>query len=384
MASAMAMLDADGDGDIDAAEWAAGYATLGKTAPGVPNPAVWYGTLPDGPAFRVEQISMQNMYVAKGTNQMPPSQLQEAPDYRDATGKGVMVGYSGHVPRARDKVGGSPLGNLPGTPVSPNGAVGIDMEAMMSGRFERTLPEGREKKFAQHEITPGYVSEARDRLRERLGKGVSTAQTKRMMLDVGADQHGRVSPRDFEVMVARFEEDRLVKKSRRKFWRRRAKKPPKAPKELYAPSAIHADAKALAKPLPKAAGCDWDQLLDAHGRDFEALFGQVNDATLQEATSAGNTIVHYLAQIGDVERLAVVLRRAVGRQIVHRRNARGHTALEYAAARGHDGVAQTLSCYNQEHLADEHVADKMLSHHATRSYRVARQASCAARGSMPK
>ena len=105
-------------------------------------------------------------------------------------------------------------------------------------------------------VTAYYdVSEARDRLRERLGKGVSTAQTKRMMLDVGADQHGRVSPRDFEVMVARFEEDRLVKKSRRKFWRRRAKKPPKAPKELYAPSAIHADAKALAKPLPKAAGC---------------------------------------------------------------------------------------------------------------------------------
>ena len=103
----------------------------------------------------------------------------------------------------------------------------------------------------------------------------------------------------------------------------------------------------------QAAGCDWDQLLDAHGRDFEALFGQVNDATLQEATSAGNTIVHYLAQIGDVERLAVVLRRTVGRQIVHRRNARGHTALEYAAARGHHGVAQTLSCYNQEHLADD-------------------------------
>ena len=31
-----------------------------------------------------------------------------------------MVGYMGHVPRARDKVEGSPLGNLPGTPVSPN------------------------------------------------------------------------------------------------------------------------------------------------------------------------------------------------------------------------------------------------------------------------
>ena len=192
-------------------------------------------------------------------------------------------------------------------------------------------------------VTAYYdVSEARDRLRERLGKGVSTAQTKRMMLDVGADQHGRVSPRDFEVMVARFEEDRLVKKSRRKFWRRRAKKPPKAPKELYAPSAIHADAKALAKPLPKAAGCDWDQLLDAHGRDFEALFGQVNDATLQEATSAGNTIVHYLAQIGDVERLAVVLRRAVGRQIVHRRNARGHTCLLYTSPSPRDGLLSRM------------------------------------------
>ena len=106
------------------------------------------------------------------------------------------------------------------------------------------------------EATAYYdVSEARDRLRERLGKGVSTAQTKRMMLDVGADQHGRVSPRDFEVMVARFEEDRLVKKSRRKFWRRRAKKPPKAPKELYAPSAIHADAKALAKPSAEINQC---------------------------------------------------------------------------------------------------------------------------------
>ena len=162
MASILAALDADGDGDIDSAEWAAGYAQLGKTAPGVPNPAVWYGTMPDGPAFKVEQISMQNMYVANSKGQMPPSQLNEKTDYRDETKKGVMVGYAGHVPRARDKVGGSPLGNLPGTPVSPNGAVGIDMEAMMSGKFVRNLPEGREANFAQHGTTSGYVSEARD------------------------------------------------------------------------------------------------------------------------------------------------------------------------------------------------------------------------------
>ena len=105
----LAALDADGDGDIDSAEWAAGYAQLGKSAPGVPNPAVWYGTLPGGPAFRVEQISNQQKYVANGTGQMPPSQLVDKPDHRDDSKKGIMVGYGGHVPRARDKVGGCPL-----------------------------------------------------------------------------------------------------------------------------------------------------------------------------------------------------------------------------------------------------------------------------------
>jgi len=158
----LAALDADGDGDIDSSEWAAGYAQLGKSAPGVPNPAVWYGTLPDGPAFKIEQISMQKMYTANAAGQMPPSQLIEKTDYRDETKKGIMVGYGGHVPRARDKVGGAPLGNLPGTPVSPNGKVGIDMEAMMSGKFIRELPAGREKTFAQHAASPPYVSEARD------------------------------------------------------------------------------------------------------------------------------------------------------------------------------------------------------------------------------
>jgi len=162
MADILAALDADGDGDIDSAEWAAGYAMLGKTAPGVPNPAVWYGTLPDGPGFKIEQISMQQMYKADNKGSMPPSQLVEKKDHRDETGKGIMVGYCGHVPRAREKVGGSPLGNLPGTPISPNGKVGIDMELMMNGIFKRDLPPDREKKFAQHEITPGYVSEARD------------------------------------------------------------------------------------------------------------------------------------------------------------------------------------------------------------------------------
>jgi len=152
--ASLALLDKDGDGDIDSSEWAAGYAQLGSSAPGVPNPAVWYGTLPGGPAFSITQTGMDKMYTA-------PSQLIEHEEYRNERA-GVMVGYAGHVPRARDKVGGSPLGNLPGTPVSPNGRVGIDMEAMMSGKFIRTLPEGREKTFAQFPIQGDYTPEARD------------------------------------------------------------------------------------------------------------------------------------------------------------------------------------------------------------------------------
>lgn len=86
---------------------------------------------------------------------------------------GVLVGYAGHVPRARDKVGSCPIGNTPGTPVSPNGAVGIDMETGV-----RVLPHDRDQKFAQsftrgawpepsNKYTPGmtaanYTSEARD------------------------------------------------------------------------------------------------------------------------------------------------------------------------------------------------------------------------------
>lgn len=150
----LAALDKDGDGDIDSSEWAAGYAQLGASAPGVPNPAVWYGTLPSGPSFSIEQVGMNKMYTA-------PSQLKSDKDFRDKDVAGVMVGYQGHVPRARDKVGGSPLGHLPGTPVSPVGMVGIDMEAMMSGKFKRELPEDRWKTFAQHKTSNAqYVTEA--------------------------------------------------------------------------------------------------------------------------------------------------------------------------------------------------------------------------------
>jgi len=89
---------------------------------------------------------------------------------------GVLVGYQGHVPRARDTVGTCPLGKVPGTPVSPTGKVGIDMEKMMNGEFVRVLqPPGTDfkqvyksggdlkgPKTANGGSLPQYTSEARD------------------------------------------------------------------------------------------------------------------------------------------------------------------------------------------------------------------------------
>lgn len=43
-------------------------------------------------------------------------------DYHNEV-NGIMIGYQGHVPRARDKVGSCPLGSVPGRPAAPNRAV---------------------------------------------------------------------------------------------------------------------------------------------------------------------------------------------------------------------------------------------------------------------
>jgi len=87
---------------------------------------------------------------------------------------GVVVGYQGHVPRARDTVGTCPLGKVPGTPVSPTGKVGIDMEKAMNydenGKclYERILqPPGTDFKQYYVGAKPDsdlsqYTSEARD------------------------------------------------------------------------------------------------------------------------------------------------------------------------------------------------------------------------------
>ena len=85
-------------------------------------------------------------------------------DYAEEV-KGVVVGYGGHVPRARDTVGTCPLGKVPGTPVSPTGKVGIDMEKMMNGEFVRVLqpPDTDFKQlYRQTGDLAQYTSEARD------------------------------------------------------------------------------------------------------------------------------------------------------------------------------------------------------------------------------
>jgi len=127
-------------------------------------------------AFKAEAIALANGPAPPGAynNKMGFDEyaLHDQTEFCMEVG-GVLVGYAGHVPRARDKVGSNPIGNTPGTPVSPNGAVGVDMETGI-----RVLPHDRNKKFAQsftrmswpepaNSYTPGvtnanYTSEARD------------------------------------------------------------------------------------------------------------------------------------------------------------------------------------------------------------------------------
>jgi len=70
------------------------------------------------------------------------------PDFHKEV-NGIMIGYQGHVPRARDKVGSCPLGNVPGRPGAPSLSGGPGY-AQSSNSVSRK-PEA-----------PLYASEARD------------------------------------------------------------------------------------------------------------------------------------------------------------------------------------------------------------------------------
>jgi len=71
-------------------------------------------------------------------------------DYHNEV-NGIMIGYQGHVPRARDKVGSCPLGSVPGRPAAPNRA--------------RNDPKGLKqttKAVQGSDEPPLYISEAHD------------------------------------------------------------------------------------------------------------------------------------------------------------------------------------------------------------------------------
>merc|ERR1719352_1159903 len=70
------------------------------------------------------------------------------PDHKSAV-NGIMIGYQGHVPRARDKVGSCPLGAVPGRPGAPSLSAGPGY--VQSSKSVTRAPE-----------PPLYVSEARD------------------------------------------------------------------------------------------------------------------------------------------------------------------------------------------------------------------------------
>ena len=63
---------------------------------------------------------------------------ERKPDFHTEV-NGIMIGYQGHVPRARDKVGSCPLGRVPGRPGAPSlsGDAGYKMSSQSVARSER-------------------------------------------------------------------------------------------------------------------------------------------------------------------------------------------------------------------------------------------------------
>ena len=124
--------------------------------------------------------------------QVPFRAMQkEKPDHAPSV-NGVMVGYTGHVPRSRDKVGGCPLGGVPGRPgvrsAAPDDTKGLVQSSnAVAGRPEPTLyvseahdPQGKglfqkpKNPVGNQGHMPGYAGHVH---RARYTVGFSTAET---------------------------------------------------------------------------------------------------------------------------------------------------------------------------------------------------------------
>ena len=117
--------------------------------------------------------------------------VKEKPNFHHEV-NGIMIGYQGHVPRARDKVGACPLGGVPGRPGAPskspldprglvqssNNTVGMDEPPLYIS--EAHDPQGR-KTFKKPQnpvggrgVMPGYAGHVH---RARYTVGLSPFET---------------------------------------------------------------------------------------------------------------------------------------------------------------------------------------------------------------
>lgn len=99
-------------------------------------------------------------------------------DYRGDV-NGIMIGYQGHVPRARDKIGSCPLGNVPGRPGAPS----LSKDPKNKTQSTKTLYGKTEPAL--------YVSEAHD---PQLKSTFKPGQRIHASVDPSDDYKGGVPP----------------------------------------------------------------------------------------------------------------------------------------------------------------------------------------------
>jgi len=84
-------------------------------------------------------------------SQVPFMSMVKQPIDHQGSVNGIMIGYQGHVPRARDKVGGCPLGGVPGRPAATSKSRTDKKGLVQSSNSVKGVGE-----------PPLYISEAHD------------------------------------------------------------------------------------------------------------------------------------------------------------------------------------------------------------------------------